>query len=93
VQGPREPRSTRVKIEGGCPTGSNHTMDYAQMSDKLFSLEYQLKQAERKLHGYVKKAAWSEDDCFQVDILYKTMEKYETEIGEIRTLIELHNEY
>jgi hypothetical protein len=59
-------------------------MDYAQLSDKLFVTEYSLKQAERKLHLYVKKAAWSEEDCFQVDIIYETIQRYEKEIASIR---------
>jgi len=67
-------------------------MDYAQLSDKLFVAEYSLKQAERKLHGYVKKAAWSEDDCYQVDLLYEIIEQFETQIAWIREAT-IHDDY
>ena len=63
-------------------------MDYAQLSDKLYTFEYQLKQAERRLHGYVKKAAWSDEDCFQVDMLYEIMEKYARDIEMIQEMLE-----
>jgi hypothetical protein len=59
-------------------------MNRAQLSDKLFVAEYSIKQAERKLHDYVKKAAWSEQDCYQVDMLYQTIKHYQQQIDTIR---------
>ena len=62
-------------------------MDYAQLSDNLYTFEYQLKQAERRLHEYVKKAAWSDEDCFQVDMLYEIMDNYTSQIEMIREML------
>jgi hypothetical protein len=63
-------------------------MDYAQLSDNLYTFEYQLKQAERRLHEYVKKAAWSDEDCFQVDMLYEIIDNYTSQIETIREMLE-----
>ena len=39
------------------------------MYDDLDMYKYQLKSAERKYQAYVMKAAWSDEDCYNVDKL------------------------
>lgn len=62
-------------------------MDYAQISDNLFVFQCRLKQAEREYHGFVKKAAWSDEICFKVDLLIETITTCKREIAQITEMM------
>ena len=62
-------------------------MNYELLYDKMFMYKCRLTAASREYHGYVKKAAWSDDICHRVDKLKAVIEECETEITAIEELM------
>jgi hypothetical protein len=56
-----------AKIEGQQLHGPHTTMD--ELYDELEMCQRLLRRAETEYHGYVKKAAWSDEICSRVDYL------------------------
>ena len=62
-----------------------------QMYDDLDMYKYELKCAERKYQAYVMKAAWSDEDCYNVDKLNAIVYNCTVQIELIQEYLEATN--
>jgi hypothetical protein len=62
-------------------------MNISQIYDDLSMFEYRLARANQEYASYVKKAGWSDEICYRVDVLQRNIAAYEQEIEAIHEIL------
>ena len=62
-------------------------MDYAEMYYQIVDLEYILQCSEKEYQKYVAIGPWSDEICYRVDILKKTIEETTKKIASLKAVL------